>query len=219
MKGHNIKLDDWGLIQTGGQGRLLTQTSNDKVFAGADAVHGAGLVVTGTALSGHVSIGDILWLTGIDKQVKIRRLHAKNQLVSQAQVGERIALNLTGDISKKQISRGDWLLSEQPALVVNKVLIEVEANECLKNWQPLHLYHAASHVNGHISLLNQPSDKPLLAELSLDIPLLLVYNSQLILRDISAQRTLAGARLIKLHSPRCGKHQAEFFFGYRSWLI
>lgn len=35
LRGHNIKLDDWGLLQTGGQGRLLTQTSNDKVFGRA----------------------------------------------------------------------------------------------------------------------------------------------------------------------------------------
>lgn len=178
----------------------------DRVFN----VKGAGLVVTGTALSGQVSIGDTLWLTGIDKQVKIRRLHAQNQPVSQAQAGERIALNLTGDISKKQIFRGDWLLSEQPAFAVNKVLVEVEANECLKNWQPLHLYHSASHVTRLIALLNQSSDKPLLAELSFDTPLWLVDNDRLILRDISAQRTLAGARVIKLHSPRCGKRQAKF---------
>ncbi|WP_334472034.1 selenocysteine-specific translation elongation factor [Arsenophonus sp. PmNCSU2021_1] len=182
----------------------------DRVFN----VKGTGLVVTGTALSGQVSVGDTLWLTGINKQVKIRRLHAQNQLVSQAQAGDRIALNLTGDISKKQISRGDWLLSEQPAFAVNKVLVEVETNECLKNWQPLHLYHAASHVTGRIALLNQPPDKPLLAELSLDTPLWLVDNDRLILRDISAQRTLAGARVVKLHSPRRGKRQAEFL----SWL-
>ncbi|HGJ5889812.1 MAG TPA: FAD-dependent oxidoreductase [Arsenophonus apicola] len=49
LQGHNINLDDWGLIQTGGQGRLLTQTSNDKIFAGGDAVHGADLVVTAMA--------------------------------------------------------------------------------------------------------------------------------------------------------------------------
>lgn len=141
-------------------------------------------------------------------------MHAQNKLVSQVQAGDRIALNLTGDISKKQISRGDWLLSEQPAFVVNKDLVEVETNECLKFWQPLHLYHAASHVTGRIALLNQPPDKPLLAELSLDTPLWLVDNDRLILCDISAQRTLAGARVVKLHSPRRGKRQAEFL----SWL-
>ncbi len=48
-----------GLLQTGGQGRLLTQTSNDKVFAGGDAVHGADLVVTAMAV-GRQAAWDIL---------------------------------------------------------------------------------------------------------------------------------------------------------------
>lgn len=59
LQGHNINLDDWGLIQTGGQGRLLTQTSNDKIFAGGDAVHGADLVVTAMA-AGRQAARDIL---------------------------------------------------------------------------------------------------------------------------------------------------------------
>ncbi|HGJ5875477.1 MAG TPA: hypothetical protein ACHBX0_02555 [Arsenophonus sp.] len=41
-------------------------------------------------------------------------------------------------------------------------------------------------MTGLISLLNQLSDKPLLAELSLDTHLWLVDNDRLILRDISA---------------------------------
>lgn len=49
LRGHNIKLDRWGQICTGGKGRATTQTSNDKVFAGGDAVTGADLVVTAMA--------------------------------------------------------------------------------------------------------------------------------------------------------------------------
>ncbi|MDF7680214.1 formate-dependent uric acid utilization protein YgfT [Enterobacteriaceae bacterium ESL0689] len=46
LQGHNIQLDRWGQIITGGKGRGTTQTSNDKVYAGGDAVTGADLVVT-----------------------------------------------------------------------------------------------------------------------------------------------------------------------------
>lgn len=178
----------------------------DRVFS----VKGAGLVVTGTALAGRVSMGDILWLTGCDNQVRVRGLHAQNRQTDTAQAGQRIALNIAGDISKEQISRGDWLLSQQPSENVEKVLVELETDEPLRNWQSLHIHHAASHITGRISLLNQPSDKPLLAELVLDSPLWLVENDRLILRDISARRTLAGARVINLNSPRRGKRQPEF---------
>lgn len=46
LRGQGIKLDRWGQICTGGKGRGTTQTSNDKIFAGGDAVTGADLVVT-----------------------------------------------------------------------------------------------------------------------------------------------------------------------------
>uniref|UniRef100_UPI0036DEF119 selenocysteine-specific translation elongation factor n=1 Tax=Photorhabdus sp. RM322S TaxID=3342825 RepID=UPI0036DEF119 len=176
----------------------------------AFSVKGAGLVVTGTALAGQVSVGDILWLTGSDKQIRVRGLHAQNQQTSTAQAGQRIALNIIGDVSKEQVSRGDWLLSQKPFENVEKVLVEVETDEPLRNWQSLHIHHAASHITGRISLLNQLSDTPRLAELVLDSPLWLVENDRLILRDISARKTLAGARVINLNSPRRGKRQPEF---------
>ena len=49
LRGHGIDLDRWGQICTGGEGRASTQTRNEKVFAGGDAVHGADLVVTAMA--------------------------------------------------------------------------------------------------------------------------------------------------------------------------
>jgi selenocysteine-specific elongation factor len=73
-------------------------------------VKGAGLVVTGTALSGEVSVGDTLWLTGVNKPMRVRALHAQNQPVEHAHAGQRIALNIAGDAEKEQLKRGDWLL-------------------------------------------------------------------------------------------------------------
>jgi glutamate synthase small subunit-like protein len=49
LRGHGIRLDKWGQILTGGKGRTANQTSNDKIYAGGDAVTGADLVVTAMA--------------------------------------------------------------------------------------------------------------------------------------------------------------------------
>ncbi|MCX2959252.1 MAG: selenocysteinyl-tRNA-specific translation elongation factor SelB, partial [Serratia symbiotica] len=62
----------------------------------AFSIKGAGLVVTGTALGGRVTVGETLWLTGADTPVRVRGLHAQNQPVKQAQAGQRIALNISG---------------------------------------------------------------------------------------------------------------------------
>ena len=172
-------------------------------------VKGAGLVVTGTALSGDVRTGDTLWLTGPDKPMRVRGLHAQNQAVDHAFAGQRIALNITGDAEKEAISRGDWLLSERPSEPSSRVIVALQSHMPLTQWQPLHIHHAASHITGRVSLLTDD-----LAELVLDSPLWLADNDRLVLRDISARTTLAGARVVMLDPPRRGKRK----MAYLDWL-
>ena len=175
----------------------------------AFTVKGAGLVVTGTALSGTVAPGDTLWLTGANVPVRVRGLHAQNQPASQAHAGQRIALNIAGDVEKEMLRRGDWLLASQPEDPSERVIVALSADTPLAQWQPVHLHHAASHVTGRVSLL---SDN--LAELVFDTPLWVAENDRLILRDISARTTLAGARVILVDSPRRGKRKPAFL----AWL-
>ena len=149
----------------------------------AFTVKGAGLVVTGTALSGEVKIGDTLWLTGADKPMRVRGLHAQNSKTDTAFAGQRIAINISGDAEKLDIKRGDWLLAEQPLQPVERVIVQLQSHAQLQQWQPLHIHHAASHVTGRISLLEDD-----LAELVLDTPLWLADNDRLVLRDIVRSR-------------------------------
>ena len=175
----------------------------------AFTVKGAGLVVTGTALSGDVRVGDTLWLTGMDTPMRVRGLHAQNQPVEQAHGGQRIALNIAGAAQKEALNRGDWLLSEAPPAPSERVIVELQSHVPLTQWQPLHIHHAASHITGRVSLLEDN-----LAELVLDAPLWLADNDRLVLRDISAKVTLAGARVVTLNSPRRGKRKPE----YLAWI-
>ncbi|QLS04191.1 selenocysteine-specific translation elongation factor [Citrobacter freundii] len=175
----------------------------------AFTVKGAGLVVTGTALSGEVNVGDTLWLTGVNKPMRVRSLHAQNQATEYAHAGQRIALNIAGDAEKEQLTRGDWLLSDAPPDALTRVIVSLEHAAPLTQWQPLHIHHAASHVTGRISLLEGT-----LAELVFDTPLWLADNDRLVLRDISARTTLAGARVVTLNPPRRGKRKPE----YLQWL-
>jgi selenocysteine-specific translation elongation factor SelB len=175
----------------------------------AFTVKGAGLVVTGTALSGEVNVGDTLWLTGVNKPMRVRGLHAQNQPVEQARAGQRIALNIAGDAQKEELTRGDWLLAQRPPERSERVIVELRCHSPLSQWQPLHIHHAASHITGRVSLLEGN-----LAELVLDAPLWLADNDRLVLRDISARMTLAGARVVTLNPPRRGKRKAE----YLQWL-
>ncbi|WP_326469360.1 selenocysteine-specific translation elongation factor [Enterobacter wuhouensis] len=183
----------------------LFRLAIDRAFT----VKGAGLVVTGTALSGELKVGDTLWLTGVNKPMRVRGLHAQNQPTERAYAGQRIALNIAGDAEKEQLNRGDWLLADAPPEPSERVIVALQAHTPLTQWQPLHIHHAASHITGRVSLLEND-----LAELVFDSPLWLADNDRLVLRDISARETLAGARVVTLNPPRRGKRKPE----YLQWL-
>lgn len=177
----------------------------DRVFN----VKGIGLVVTGTALSGNIRVGDSLWLSGVNRQVRVRGLHVQNQPAQMASGGQRVALNLSGPVEKAEIKRGDWLLTSLPQAPCDRIIVTLEQHQPLRQGQPLHLHHGARHITGRISLLEGN-----LAELLLDSPLWLADNDRLILRDISARQTLAAARVLLLASPKRGKRQPAFL----TWL-
>lgn len=181
----------------------------DRVFN----LNGVGLVVTGTALAGCVNVGNTLWLTGSDCPVRVRGMHAQNQPTITAHAGQRIALNISGDYDKQQIKRGEWLLAQSPITAVERTLVEITPDGILQHWQPLHLHHATKHTTGRLSLLSG-ADNPMLAELILEKPLWLAENDRLILRDISAKKTLGVARVLHLSPPRRGKKHPA----YLEWL-
>nr|CAC9205298.1 SelB translation factor [Providencia rettgeri] len=101
-------------------------------------------------------------MTGADKQVRVRGIHRQNQISEFAVAGDRVALNLVGDIDKENITRGDWLLAEQPAFIATRVIVELECDALIKHWQPVHLYHGASHITGRASLLVEQGETPCL---------------------------------------------------------
>ena len=189
-------------FETGRRFRLAI----DRAFT----LKGSGLVVTGTALAGEVTVGDTLWLSRLNLPVRVRSLHAQNQSVTCAQAGERIALNIVGDVEKTQIARGDWLLAQPQPQGTQRLIVALRLLHPLKNAsQPVHLHHAASHATGRLTLL---ADN--LAELVLNEPLWLAENDQLIIRDSNAQQTLGGGRVVLLNNKKRGKRQPD----YLNWL-
>ena len=80
----------------------------DRVFV----LQGHGLVVTGTAQSGEVSVGDRVRCLPGDQLFRVRSLQVHNQPVPAATWGQRIALNLSGS-EKPSLTRGDVICHEQ----------------------------------------------------------------------------------------------------------
>ncbi|HIF9481236.1 TPA: selenocysteine-specific translation elongation factor [Photobacterium damselae] len=186
----------------------------------AFSVKGAGLVVTGTALNGQVKVGDTLYYVthnphhgGVESEpIKVRGLHAQGQEALTAQADQRIALNISGNIDKNQVSRGDWLVAIKPEQTVKRITATIQVHQPIKHWQSVQCFHAASHTMAKVALLEQESaiaGETVLAELQFEQPLALCEQDKLLLRDPAQKHNLASAVAIDLAPPNRGKRKPE----------
>jgi selenocysteine-specific elongation factor len=182
----------------------------------AFSVAGAGIVVTGTALSGVVSVADKLTLGPSGKSVRVRGLHAQNQPAEQAFAGQRVALNISGErLELAQIHRGQWLLSEWLHAPTQRVDIEfhlLPGEPTFEHCHPVHLHLGTQDVIARVALLEgarlNPGDR-MLAQLLINAPAHAVKGDRLILRDASAQRTLGGGRVLDPFAPARQRRSPE----------
>ena len=183
----------------------------------AFSVAGAGIVVTGTALSGQVAVGDTLMLGPLGKPVRVRGLHAQNQAAEIGVAGQRVALNLSAErLALEQIHRGHWLVSEwlyapTQRLDIDMRLLASEA-KAFEHFQTVHVHLGTQDVTGRVALLEGANVAPgerMFAQILLNAPVQAVKGDPLILRDQSAQRTLGGGRVLDPFAPTRHRRSPE----------
>lgn len=182
----------------------------------AFSVAGAGIVVTGTALSGGVSVEDRLVLGPLGKTVRVRGLHAQNQPAEQAFAGQRVALNISGErLALEQIHRGQWLLSEWLYAPTQRVDIDFQllpGERTFEHFHPVHVHLGTQDVIARVALLEglrlSPGER-MYAQLLINAPVHAVKGDRLILRDSSAQRTLGGGQVLDPFAPARQRRSPE----------
>lgn len=180
----------------------------DRVFH----LKGAGLVATGTVLSGTVATEQTVYAFPGERPLRVRGLHVQNRPAERARSGDRAAVNLAG-AGADALARGTWLTATpehgaRNAVVQLRVLDDFPRH--LRHWSPVHVYHATRHVGARLALLAgnraDPGDETL-AELELDAPLPVKHGDRLVIRDHGLDRTIGGGRVIDNRTHRGRRRQ------------
>src|SRR5258708_21877264 len=114
--------------RAGGNFRL----SVDRCFT----IAGAGLVVTGTAMSGEVAVGDQVRALLAGASARVRSIHAHNKPAERGGAGQRLALNLAG--VKGPIARGDWIVAGKGPPPRREIDARLKAVSGIKHLAPRH---------------------------------------------------------------------------------
>ena len=116
---------------------------------------GAGVVVTGTVLSGQVAIGDHVQISPSGLAARVRGIHAQNRKSQIGFAGQRCAFNLAGDaIERDVITRGDMVLD--PALFAPSQRLDVRLRvlpsepKSVITWTPARLHLGAIEVGARL---------------------------------------------------------------------
>ena len=177
----------------------------------AFVLQGHGLIVTGTALSGTVTVGDRLRSLPGDQLFRVRSLQVHNQPMQSGSWGQRIALNLSGE-ARSAIGRGHTMCHEKIALTSDRfdawVEVRPTAGKGLKNHQRIRVHAGTAERLAKLILLGPHSTVGPKAssycQIVLSEPLAVLRGDHFILRDETAQRTIGGGTVIH---PWASKHK------------
>lgn len=189
--------------------------SVDRAFV----IKGIGLIVTGTAISGRVAVGDSLRLYTAKSPnqgvtVRVRGIHAQDQVAATGEAGQRCALNLVGDVDCAGIERGDMLTDA-------RCLPGVRFDACLrllddlpfplKHQRPVKLYLGARRLSARVFFLD--AEVPLtasgqqLVQFILKEPLQVCWGDRFLIQDDSESVILGGGTVLNPHAPQSHKRQ------------
>ena len=171
----------------------------DRVFL----LQGHGLIVTGTALSGEVRVGDQVRCLPGGQLFRVRSVQVHNEAVGTARWGQRVALNLTGH-EKPAIVRGDVICHEEITMTTCRfdasIEVRTDAKSGVKNHQRVRVHLGTAERIGTLILLGQDQKlaprQSAFCQLALTDPLVAMRGDHFVIRDETAQRTLGGGIVI-----------------------
>ncbi len=177
----------------------------------AFTLQGHGLVVTGTAHTGKVKVGEHLICLPGGERFRVRSIQVHGQTLENAGWGQRVALNLVGS-EAASVKRGQVVCHEKLARTSQRFDAHVEIPRAgargLRSHQRVRVHLGTAEITAKLVFLQGKdkveSNQSAYCQIILDEPALVMRGDRFILRDEVARRTLGGG--IVLH-PWATRHR------------
>ena len=173
----------------------------DRIFV----MKGFGTVVTGTIVSGKLSLGETVEILPSGLEGKVRNLQVYNRPVEEATAGERAAVNLQG-IETSAIQRGDVLVHPKTLTPASLLDVYLEylpiAPRPLKHRTQQRFHMGTSSTTASIFLLDREELAPGeegFAQLRLERSVVSLPQDRFVIRGSGAIQTLGGGVVLDTH--------------------
>jgi len=183
----------------------------DRVFS----VTGFGTVLTGTLLSGHIRVGDVLEIMPGRVMTRLRTIQVHKQKVNEAYAGQRVAVNVPG-VEIDQVRRGDVLITPGSLPVTRRLdarlMLLSSADRPLKNRARVRFHLGAAEIMARVVLLDLEELMPgnsAYAQMQLEAETVAAYGDAFIIRSYSPTRTIGGGKILQPSAPRHKRFRPE----------
>ena len=185
------------------QGIDLFRLPVDRSFSLA----GVGTVVTGTAWSGRLRIGDAVALLPSGQVGRVRSIESYGQTLDQSEPGARTALGVAG-LTRDDAHRGTWLVAAEAAWPSAAVLdvelaLQPDAPRPIVSRSRVRVHLGTAEVMARVQPrgLIEPGGRGL-ARLVLERPMVARGGDRFVLRSYSPVTTIGGGRVLDPEPPR-----------------
>lgn len=177
--------------------RGLFRMPVDRVFT----LKGFGTVVTGTALSGTVTLDSPVKILPGNLASRVRGLQTHGRSTEKAYAGQRIGINLQG-IERESLRRGDVVVDSDkllPTTTLDAELWMLKNAPIVKSRDRVHFYTGTSETIARIIVYNGEEARPgesCFCQFRLEDPVVVLSGDRYIIRGFSPLETIGGGQIL-----------------------
>lgn len=170
----------------------------DRVFS----MKGFGTVITGTLISGQVSVGQDIMVFPQKITSKVRGLQVHSSSVETAIAGTRTAINFQG-LNREAVFRGDVLST--PGALIESYMVDAEFHYLKSNAKPakartrVRFHSGTSEILGYMVLLDREALLPgdtAPVQFRLESPVCCIKDDRYVIRSYSPVKTIGGGAIL-----------------------